>query len=130
MKFIQSPYPSAYQLLEASETIEECLESNWERLGLVHQLNPVVQTGPREGRIFSTEHFPTTAAAAMKLLVSCIGHEQVFASPGQRSDFSTMVPEKNSPAEPDSNLTHFAVFPGREKLGYSSVPRAEAGCIS
>lgn len=33
------------QLSEASETIELCLENNWGRLGLVHQLNPVVQTG-------------------------------------------------------------------------------------
>lgn len=68
MKFIQSPYPSAYQLPEASETIEKCLENNWGRLGLVHQLNPVVQTGPTEEKIFSTERFPTTAAAAMKPL--------------------------------------------------------------
>lgn len=85
MKFIQNPYPSAYQLLEASETIEECLENNWERPGFVHQLNPVVQTGPRQERLISAELFPITAAAAMKLLVSCIAHEQVFASPGQRS---------------------------------------------
>lgn len=62
----------------------------------------------------------------MKLLVSCIGHEQVFASPGQRSGSSTMAPEKNSLAEPDSNLIHFAVFPRRENMGYSSVPQAEA----
>lgn len=88
MKFIQNPYPSAYQLLEASETIEECFESNWERLDLVHQLNPVVQTGPRQERIFSTKRFPITSAAAMELLVSCIGHEQVFANPGQRSAFN------------------------------------------
>lgn len=129
MKFIQSPYPAAYQLLEASETIEECFENNWERPGLVHQLNPVVQTGPREEKIFSTECFPTRSAAAMKLLVSCIGHEQVFASPDQRSGFTTVVPEKNLLAEPDCNLIRFGVFPRREKTGYSSIPQVEAGCI-
>lgn len=66
----------------------------------------------------------------MKLLVSCTGHEQVFASPGQRSDFSTVVPEKNSLAEPDSNPIHLAVFLSRGKTGYSSVPPAETSCIA
>lgn len=98
-------------------------------MGFVHQLNPVVQTGPREERIFSAELFPITSAAAMKLLVSCTAREQVFGSPGQRSAFLAWCLRRIHYQNLIQSDT-FCCLPRRERLSYSSVPRAEAGCVA